>query len=124
MPPMLHRSRCLWLLLPLIAGCAGVPAPVESRLSPCAARGIVFVVDGAGGYQHAPRASIAAAADDLRLSLYVRSFDWTHGRGRGLADMLDLSYSCRQGQLLAEEICRYRSQYPGLPIYPVAAIRN
>ena len=79
----------------------------------------MFVVDGAGGYQHAPR-SIASAIDELQLSLYVRSFDWTHGRGRGLADMLDLAYSCRQGQLLADEVCRTRSQYPGLPVYLVA----
>src|SRR5947209_19276193 len=84
--------RPLWLLLPLFAGCAGLPTPIESRASPCAARAIVLVVDGAGGYQNAPR-SLAAVSDELGLPLHVRSFDWTHGRGRPLCDEIDLDHS-------------------------------
>ena len=116
MPPRLHRA-CSWLLL--LSGCAGVPAPVVSRYPPCAARGLVLVVDGAGGFQNAPR-SIAEMIDELRLPLHVRSFDWSHGRGRGLADVMDVGHSRCQAKILAEEISRYRCTYPGLPIYLVA----
>jgi len=89
-----------------------------SRAPPCAARGIVIVVDGAGGYQHAPRA-VTEATDELRLPLHVRSFDWTHGWGLGLADVTDLAHARCQGRLLAEEVCRYRTAYPSVPIYLV-----
>ncbi len=116
MTPTLYRAFP-WLLL-LLSGCAGMPAPVVSRASPCAARGIVLVVDGAGGYQNAPR-SIAEMTDALHLPLHVRSFDWTHGRGRGVADVVDLGYSRCQAALLAEEISRYRGTFPGMPIYLV-----
>jgi pimeloyl-ACP methyl ester carboxylesterase len=118
MRPSLQQCSCLLPLLAFLCGCAGLPRPVESRAPPCAARGIVFVVDGAGGSQNAPSA-IAAVTDQLRLPLYVRSFDWTHGQGRGLADVIDVDYARCQGRLLAEEVCRYRRAYPGVPIYLV-----
>jgi len=116
MTPTFQRSHFLLFLLAVLSGCAGLPAPVESRAPPSAASGIVFVVDGAGGYQNAPR-SIAALADQIHLPLHVRSFDWTHGQGRGLADVLDVAYARCQGRLLAEEVCRYRDAYPCVPIY-------
>src|SRR5438105_3458059 len=84
MTSTLRQTRPLCFLL-LFSGCAGVPTRIESRASPVSARAIVFVVDGAGGYQNAPR-SFVALSDELGLGLHVRSFDWTHGRGRGLAD--------------------------------------
>jgi pimeloyl-ACP methyl ester carboxylesterase len=105
---------CLPLIL-LLGGCAGLPKPVESRAPPCAARGLVFVVDGAGNSQVASH-SITAVTDQLRLPLHVRSFDWTHGQGIGLADVVDVAYARCQGQLLAADIARYRSAYPGTPI--------
>jgi pimeloyl-ACP methyl ester carboxylesterase len=114
--------RTRYLLPPLIAIlCVGpiLVRPVAADDTPCGISGIVFVVDGAGGYQHAPRA-IAAAADSRLPRLYILSFNWTHGRNRGLADVVDAPYARCQGQLLAEEICRYRSAYPGIPIYVVA----
>ncbi len=116
---MPRLARRLWFLLPLLAGCTGVPVRVESRAPPQASRGIVFVVDGAGGHQNAPRA-VAAAVDALCLPLHVRSFDWTHGRRRSLADILDVPYSRCQGRRLADEVCAYRTAYPGVPVYLVA----
>jgi pimeloyl-ACP methyl ester carboxylesterase len=108
---------CLPLLV-LLSGCAGLPKPVESRAPPCAARGVVFVVDGAGSSQIASH-SIATVTDELCLPLHVRSFDWTHGRGLGLADVVDVDYARCQGQQLADEIRRYRWAYPTVPIYLV-----
>jgi pimeloyl-ACP methyl ester carboxylesterase len=124
MAAMLSRACRLWLLAGLLAGasglsgCAGLPTRIESRFPPAAASGIVLVVDGAGGYQNAPRA-IAAAVDEMHLPLHVRSYDWTHGWGPGLADVLDHDYSRCQGRRLAEEICQYRRACPGVPVYLV-----
>jgi pimeloyl-ACP methyl ester carboxylesterase len=110
---MLYRAR-LWLLLPLLSGCATVPTRIESHFSPVAARGIVIVADGAGGNHTATRA-IATAVDRRGLALYVRSFDWTNG-GLGLTDVTDVAHSRCQGRLLAAEVCRYRTACPGVPV--------
>jgi pimeloyl-ACP methyl ester carboxylesterase len=115
MERIVRRTFLCWLLLALLPGCVGMPARIESRASPCTARGIVIVVDGAGGYQTAPRA-IAETADSLGLPLHVRSFDWTHGRGRTVADVVDTEYICCQGARLAEEIEATRQSAPGVPI--------
>jgi pimeloyl-ACP methyl ester carboxylesterase len=112
--------RWAWLLtaaLPL--GCAGPPARIESRYPPQTARAVVFVVDGAGGYQLAPR-SISCTVDELHLPLHVRSFDWTTGGKLGIADEVNQTHSQCESRRLAEEICAFRQLYPRLPIYLVA----
>jgi hypothetical protein len=109
----------LLAVLFLVSGCAGIPAPVESRLPPPQARALVLVIDGAGGYQYMPRA-MACVADEDHLPLAVRSYDWTHATGRWLADQVDRTHSYEAGLILAEEVCAYRRQYPGLPIYLMA----
>jgi pimeloyl-ACP methyl ester carboxylesterase len=109
------RYRGLFCLLPLLAGCAGVPVQVESRAPLESARGIVFVLGGAGSFPTAQRA-VAQAADELHLPLHVRSFEWGHGLGRGLADEVDYENARLQGLRLAEEVCRYRQAYPSVPI--------
>jgi hypothetical protein len=111
-----------YFLLPcisLLCVCPALATPVGSDAPLCGTRGIVFVVEGAGGNPNAPR-SIAAATDQLQLPLRVLSFHWTHGQCGGLADVVDAGYARCQGRLLAEEVCRYRSAYPGVPIYLVA----
>jgi pimeloyl-ACP methyl ester carboxylesterase len=109
----------LVLLLPLLHGCAGLPARVESRAPPEAARGIVLVLDGAGGRQGASRA-VARAVDRRRLPLHVRSFGWTHGVGHGLRDVRDADHARRQGGLLAAEVACLRAAFPGVPVSLVA----
>ena len=118
MTSTLLRGRPLFLFLPLLAGCAAQPTRVESYAPPTPARGIVLVAEGAGGYQNAPRA-ITGAVDALHLPLYVRSIGWTHGVGFGLADVVDAPYAHCQGRLLADEIGRYRTTCPGVPVYLV-----
>jgi pimeloyl-ACP methyl ester carboxylesterase len=117
MPPTLSRAR-LWLLLPLLSGCTAVPARFESHAPPQAAQGFVLVANGAGGFQTAPRA-IAAAVDQCRLPLHVCSFDWTHGRGRALADLLDVDHSRCEGRRLAVEVCQLRAARPDIPVFLV-----
>jgi len=102
-------------VLPLMAGCAGVQARVESYAPPVPARGIVIVVDGAGGYPTASR-SITAAVEQSRLPLYVRTFEWSLGRLRPLADVRDGEHSRCRGEVLAGEVNRYRTSYPGVGV--------
>ncbi len=115
MAPTLSPVHCLWLVLPLMAGCAGVPARVESYAPPVPARGIVIVVDGAGGYPTASR-SITAAVEQARLPLCVRTFEWSFGRLRPLADVRDSEHSRCRGDELAGEVNRYRASYPGVGV--------
>jgi pimeloyl-ACP methyl ester carboxylesterase len=112
------RPACLLIVL-LGSGCAGASVRVESRAPPEAARGLVLVVDGAGGHQIAAR-TISATVDEQRLPLHVRSFDWAHGTGLGIADEVDQDHSRCSAARLAEEVALYRKQYPRLPIYLVA----
>jgi hypothetical protein len=118
MAPTLSRARCLWLVLPLVSGCAGMSRRIECYSPPVPPRGIVLVLDGAGGYTTASSA-VATAAEQARLPLYVRSFDWSLGRLRPLADMRDQEHSRCQGEALAAEVSRYHVSYPGIPVYLV-----
>jgi pimeloyl-ACP methyl ester carboxylesterase len=117
MAPMRHWGSRLGLLLVLLAGCASVPLQTESRVPTGVCRGIVLVLPGAGGNDRAATL-IADAVAERGLSLYVRSFDWTHG-GLGLADVTDAPYARCQGRQLAQQILSYRQTCPNLPIYVV-----
>jgi alpha-beta hydrolase superfamily lysophospholipase len=112
------RRACLLSAL-LLSGCAVIPPRVESHLPPEGARGLVIVVDGAGGYQYAPY-SIRQVVDERGLPLHVRSFDWTHGRGRWLCDQVDTAHARREGLRLAEEVASLRQHYPGRPVFLVS----
>jgi hypothetical protein len=112
-------SRKLLLLAAFaVVGCRGVPTTIESYSLPTPPEGIVIVADGSGGYQIAPKA-ISRAVEAGRLPLFVRSFDWTHGTGRALADMLDAENSREQGARLACHVEWYRTNYPNLPVFLV-----
>lgn len=103
----------------LLGGCAAVPTPVESYKLPVPPRGIVLVADGAGGYPEAFQA-VTTAVEESGTPLYVRSFDWTHGQRRGVADLADVDHARAQGRRLAAQIAAYRSTCPQMPIYLVA----
>jgi len=82
-------------------------------------RGMVLVVEGAGGFKEASNA-LADAVAKCQAPLCVRSFTWTHGIGRGVADMTDVEHARAQGQRLAAEIGALRATCPEMPIYVVA----
>jgi hypothetical protein len=103
----------------LFGGCVSMPTTITSHKLPTEPRGIVLVVDGAGGYQEAPRAVIAAVKES-GLPLYVRSFDWTLGNNMGVADMTDTANARAQAYRLAGEIRSYRLSYPNTPIQVIA----
>jgi pimeloyl-ACP methyl ester carboxylesterase len=114
-------QRAFLCLIPpfLVGGCASMPKTITSYKLPTSPQGIVLVVDGAGGYQEAPRAVIRAV-NETKLPLYVRSFDWTLGNNLGVADMTDTANSRAQAYRLAQEIISYRANYPDTPLYVMA----
>jgi hypothetical protein len=117
--PTMCRLFTCWTALCLLGGCATVPATVNSYRSALPVQGIVLVADGAGGAPEAARA-VAGAVEESGTPLYVRSFAWTHGQGRGLADMTDVEHARTQARLFAEELCRCRTACPNRPIYVLA----
>jgi hypothetical protein len=114
--PASYRVLTSLTVLCFLGGCRTVPAYVDSYRSPLPVQGVVLVADGAGGNPEAARA-LAGAVEEAGVPLYVRSFEWTHGQGRGLADMTDVEHALAQGRRFAEEICRHRTACPNRPIY-------
>jgi hypothetical protein len=106
--PAASRPVALVLIACLLAGCASVPPPVLTYRPPLAARGMVLVADGAGGDPEAFDAAVTAVRQ-TGTPLCVRSFDWTHGRGRGVRDMTDGENARAQGRRLAQHIACYRA---------------
>jgi hypothetical protein len=100
-----------------LGGCATTPTRVTSSSPPVAPRGIVVVVDGAGGSPDAAN-SLTALVKETGTPLAIRSFAWSHGLGLGVLDMTDVEHSRESGRRLAFKIAAYRQS--GLPIYIVA----
>ncbi|HVK09926.1 MAG TPA: alpha/beta hydrolase [Gemmataceae bacterium] len=102
----------------LAGGCASAPERVSSYKPPVRPDGMILVADGAGGGQHAFTA-VAASVHRARLPASVSPFEWTHGVGRGIADMTDVEHSREAGRRMAAAIGRARERSPDTPIYLV-----
>ena len=107
------------LLLFAMCGCAITRHEAYTPRCPPCIRGVVFVVDGAGGFG-ATFDALARAVDEAALPLQVEEFEWTHGRGRVLADQTDAEHSHREGCRLASRIATRRQSCPNGKIYVVA----
>ena len=103
----------------MLGGCTSTPPRVANYKLPFPPQGIVLVVEGSGGSAEASKA-LSAAVDQANLPLHVRSFDWTHGRTLGIADVTDLDHSRAEAGRLAALVPRYQRAFPETPIYIVA----
>ncbi len=81
-------------------------------------RGIVFAVDGAGGFESTSEALRQVAAE-AALPLEVESFWWSHGCGRVLADQVDFGHAQDQGRRLAYRVAAVRQLRPDAEVYLV-----
>jgi pimeloyl-ACP methyl ester carboxylesterase len=81
--------------------------------------GVVFSVDGAGGFQ-ASTAALSQAVFRADLPLRVEPVVWSHGWGRVVADETDFAHAQCEGQRLAERMVAYRRASPAGAIYVVA----
>lgn len=81
--------------------------------------GVVFVVEGVGGFtlfNHAVRWALPLAG----VRHEVRDFVWTHGTGKILKDLQDTPHLLRKADELAGAILRVKAQNPDRPVYVVA----
>ena len=117
---MTRGTRACYTLAAVLSlsGCAVLSSttPPDTAPPPCEVQGIVFAVDGAGGFELFSR-TIRNAASLENLPLEVRSFRWTHGYCRVLADQIHAANLRRQGRELAELVLACRREWPERPIY-------
>jgi len=83
------------------------------------AGGVVFVADGAGDFRATSEALRRAIAAE-HLPLALRTFVWSHGYCRVVADQVDLDHAQKEGQRLADLIRVTRQACPEKPIYLIA----
>jgi pimeloyl-ACP methyl ester carboxylesterase len=115
-----RRLRLLSLTLSTLclAGCVGPRQTVYSPAPGPAARGVVFVADGAGNFQ-STSASLRQVIAEERLPLGVATVEWSHGFGRMLADQIDYANARAEGRRLAAEVVALRQARPDAEIYLV-----
>lgn len=107
----------LLVLLTLVAsGCLTLRQSSSTAMPAKSAQGVIFVADGAGNFQIASR-TLRELIERERLPLHVITFEWSHGRGRVLADQLGFRYALVQGKRLAVEMEEFARQHPDTPIY-------
>jgi len=82
-------------------------------------RGVIFIVDGAGGFQGTSSA-LMHELQSAHLPLGVVPIEWTHGFGRVFADQVDWRHARESGCKLAGQILAYRQSFPQGKIYVVA----
>jgi pimeloyl-ACP methyl ester carboxylesterase len=104
----------------------GLSGCVTARYEACApapppepAQGIVFSVDGAGGF-HGTSTNLRRVVSTARVPLRVETVDWSHGWGRVVADQTDYAYARSEGQRLAGTILAAHAACPDLPVYLIA----
>lgn len=82
-------------------------------------RGIVFVLDGAGGFGIASK-TIRDTIAEAKLPLEARTFYWTHGYCRVFSDQMHRAHQLREGRRLADMVLNCRRQRPQQAIYIIA----
>jgi pimeloyl-ACP methyl ester carboxylesterase len=111
--------RAHWLLLGCMlagAGCVSAPRQQSAYAPPCHERGVIFSIDGAGGFE-AASASLKETVQATGLPLRVETVTWSHGYGRSISDQVDWNYARQQGCALAGRIHELRQARPQEEIY-------
>lgn len=103
----------------LLAGGLGCAGSRQAYTPACPPRGVVFIADGAGGFDSTSAAVIDAIAEE-GLPFKVERFEWSHGVGRVLADHFDRAHSECEARNLAAEITHLTGCSPRPEIYVIA----
>ena len=99
----------------LLPACTMLPHDVASPIRPVQPRHVVFVADGAGDYRAASTSLRETAAAD-GWPLDVRTFVWSHGFLRNLADHTDYDWAREQGRKLAGVVTAEKQARPDVPV--------
>ena len=100
------------------SGCATSRHDVFSPICDSRLRGMIFAVDGAGGFQSTTEA-LSQAVAEAHLPLGVVPVEWSHGYGRILADQIDCPYARECGCKFAQQIAAYRHAFPQNKIFVI-----
>src|SRR5579859_3645538 len=113
----------LWLIAFAAALGVGVgtliakpPARPVKRVAEDSPSGVVFVVEGIGGFGGV-NASAEHSLPKAGVPHEIRNFIWTHGRGKVFKDLQDYRYMQRRAEDLAEEVLEYKRAHPDRPVY-------
>jgi len=101
------------------SGCAGYQHQVHCPALNSNQRGVIFCVDGAGGFL-ATSQSLGREIESARLPLALIPVDWSHGWGRVFADQMDWRHAREEGCKLAGQILAYRQTFPAGKVYILA----
>jgi pimeloyl-ACP methyl ester carboxylesterase len=100
-------------------GCSSVQQEVQRPLTVPNQRGVIFAVDGAGGF-HSMSDALMKAVMDANAPLGIEPVHWTHGTGRVLVDQIDYHHVRQEGERLAASLAAVRRTCPASAIYLVA----
>jgi hypothetical protein len=113
---------CLvWLSLATLGalGCAGPQLNLISYKARVAEAGVVFAIDGAGNFQGSSK-TIRALGERDHLPQQIVTVEWSHGFGRIIADQIGYAHARAQGEHLAQIVCQFEAEHPGVPVYLTA----
>jgi pimeloyl-ACP methyl ester carboxylesterase len=92
-----------------------LPHDTASPVPPAPPTHVVFVADGAGDYRAASTSLRETAASD-GWPLDVRTFLWSHGFLRNLADHTDYAWARDRGHELAGVVLAQKQAQPNVPV--------
>jgi pimeloyl-ACP methyl ester carboxylesterase len=81
-------------------------------------KGVVYLIDGVGGFGLAPKVMETALAE-AGVAHELRNFYWSHGFGRWYVDLTDDENLRRKASELADSIMEHRTR-SGRPVYIIA----
>jgi pimeloyl-ACP methyl ester carboxylesterase len=92
-----------------------LPRDITTPMPPATPSHVLFVADGAGDFR-AASTSIRETAASEGLPLDVRTFVWSHGFLRGIADHTDIEWAKERGRELAGLVMAQKQARPDLPV--------
>jgi pimeloyl-ACP methyl ester carboxylesterase len=99
-----------------ISGCASTEQQVRSPSFARPAGGVVFVADGAGGFE-ATSSSLRQCIQEAGLPLSVETLEWSHGYGRIIADQIGHDHVREAAHKLSSKVATVRATSPDTAVY-------
>jgi pimeloyl-ACP methyl ester carboxylesterase len=103
------------LTVVMLPACTMLPHDVAAPVPPVPPTHVVFVADGAGDYRSASTSLRETAAAD-GWPLDIRTFVWSHGFLRNLADHTDYDWARDRGRELAGQVLAQKAARPDIPV--------
>ena len=111
----MRRRLAIGLVVLLVPACTMLPRDTTAPAPPVPPTHVIFVADGAGDYRAASTTMRETAAAD-GWPLDIRTFIWSHGFMRNLADHTDYQWARKRGRELAGVVLAQKQARPDLPV--------